>query len=72
MQIKSLIIDDDPFIHDLLLDKLNSHLPEVIVRDHAYSGEEGLKMIAAYQPDLIFLDVEMGDMTGFEMLRKGA
>jgi two-component system LytT family response regulator len=70
MQIKSLIIDDDPFIHDLLLDKLHFHLPEVLIANDAYSGEEGLKMIQTYQPDLIFLDVEMTDMTGFEMLRR--
>jgi two-component system LytT family response regulator len=66
--IRSLIIDDDPFIRDLLQDKLNQHLPEVEVLTTASSGTEGLQKIAAYKPDLIFLDVEMADMTGFEML----
>ncbi len=68
--IRSLIIDDDPFIKDLLQDKLNQYFPEVEVMTTASSGTEGLQKIATYKPDLIFLDVEMADMTGFEMLAK--
>ncbi|PSR13858.1 MAG: DNA-binding response regulator [Bacteroidetes bacterium] len=69
-KIKCLIIDDDPFIRDLLQDKLSQYLPEVEVLTTASSGLEGLQKIAHYQPDLVFLDVEMPDMTGFEMLFK--
>jgi len=68
--IKSLIIDDDPFIRDLLQDKLAHYLPKVNVLATAGSGTEGLEIIRKYQPDLIFLDVEMADMTGFEMLSR--
>ncbi len=66
--IKSIIIDDDPFIHDLLGDKLEQHLPEIRVAGRAFSGSEGLAAIRAWRPELVFLDVEMQDMTGFEML----
>ena len=69
-KIRSLIIDDDPFIRDLLQDKLNQYFSEVEVMTTASSGTEGLQKIATYKPDLIFLDVEMADMTGFEMLAK--
>jgi two-component system LytT family response regulator len=65
---KCLIIDDDPFILELLQDKLDQHFPEVEVLSTASSGREGLEKIATYTPELIFLDVEMVDMTGFEML----
>lgn len=68
--IKSLIIDDDPFIQDLLQDKLNQYFPEIEILSTASSGTEGLEKIASYQPELVFLDVEMADMTGFEMLSK--
>ena len=64
--IRSLIIDDDPFIQELLKDKLNQYFPEVEVMTTASSGKEGLQNIASYKPDLIFLDVEMADMTGFD------
>ena len=66
--ISSLIIDDDPFIRDLLSDKLQQYFPEIQLKALGTSGEEGLSLIHLYQPDLIFLDVEMHDMTGFEML----
>jgi two-component system LytT family response regulator len=66
--IKSLIIDDDPFVQDLLRDKLSQHLTEVEVLAVASSGADGLQKIALLQPGLVFLDVEMADMTGFEML----
>lgn len=70
MVFKSLIIDDDPFIHSLLQDKLDHHVPDVEIVGTAFSGKEGSQMIEELQPDLIFLDVEMSDMTGFEMLSK--
>lgn len=70
MQIKSLIIDDDPFIQQLLKDKLNQFFSEIIILDTASNGLEGLKKINFYQPELLFLDVEMTDMTGFEMLSR--
>jgi two-component system LytT family response regulator len=69
-KIKCVVIDDDLFIHDLMEDKLNRHFPEMELLAMASSGMEGLEMIKEYQPDLIFLDVEMSDMTGFEMLAK--
>lgn len=66
--IKSILIDDDPFIRDLLQDKLRQYLPEVELLAMAGSGAEGIEQIKIFDPDLIFLDVEMADMTGFEML----
>jgi two-component system, LytTR family, response regulator len=70
MSIPSLIIDDDPFMHTLLRDKLAQHFPDVEVLADGMSGQEGLALIEAHRPALIFLDVEMTDMTGFDMLRK--
>lgn len=69
-KIKCLVIDDDLFIHDLMEDKLGRHFPEVELVAMASSGTEGLERIKEHQPDLVFLDVEMSDMTGFEMLAK--
>lgn len=69
-QIQCLVIDDDPFIRDLLIDKLNQYFPEIKILCTAKNGLEGLELIERSQPDLVFLDVEMTDMTGFELLSK--
>ncbi|MFT6324763.1 MAG: two-component system LytT family response regulator [Halieaceae bacterium] len=69
-KINCLIIDDDVFIQNLLSDKLNLYLPEVNILGIANSGTEGIEKIIKHAPELIFLDVEMLDMTGFEMLSK--
>lgn len=67
-KIKSLIIDDDSLIRNLLKKKLQEYFPELTSTSIAKSGAEGLKKIKTIQPDLIFLDIELDDMTGFEML----
>jgi two-component system LytT family response regulator len=66
--ITCLIIDDDPFIRELLQDKIDQYFPEIKILTTANSGRDGLEKIATHKPDLVFLDVEMVDMTGFEML----
>lgn len=68
--ISCIIIDDDPFIQELLKDKLHLYFPEISIVGIANNGYEGIKQLQRLHPDLVFLDVEMGDMTGFEMLCK--
>ncbi|WP_223033742.1 LytR/AlgR family response regulator transcription factor [Hanstruepera marina] len=68
--IKCIIIDDDPFIQDLLKDKLNQYFPEIQILGLGNNGQEGILKIQQLKPNLVFLDVEMTDMTGFEMLSK--
>lgn len=65
--ISSVIIDDDPFIQDLLSDKLG-FFNDITVVGQALNGHDGLRLIEDKRPDLVFLDVEMTDMTGFELL----
>ena len=67
-KIRTLIIDDDPFIHSLLKDLIEFNFPIVEVIGSANNGKEGIEKIKSQEPDLIFLDVEMTDMTGFELL----
>ncbi|UJH67364.1 LytTR family DNA-binding domain-containing protein [Allomuricauda sp. SCSIO 65647] len=66
--ISCIIIDDDPFIQELLQDKLQQHFHEIEVMGVGNNGQEGIAKIAELKPNLVFLDVEMTDMTGFEML----
>ena len=66
--IACIIIDDDPFIQDLLQDKLQQHFLEIKVVGIGKNGQEGIQQINDLKPHLVFLDVEMSDMTGFELL----
>lgn len=68
--ITCLIIDDNEFIAKTLYDQLQENHSNMDVIGIAKNGKEGLELIAQLNPDLIFLDIEMPDMTGFEMLSK--
>lgn len=65
---RALIIDDNVFISTILADLLVENHPEIVVSGLAHNGQDALKMIENTNPGLIFLDVEMPDMTGFDVL----
>ncbi|OSZ73591.1 DNA-binding response regulator [Chitinophagaceae bacterium IBVUCB2] len=64
---KVIIIDDEPLARSIVIEYLQNH-PELEVVQQCGDGFEGLKAIQQYQPDLIFLDIQMPKITGFEML----
>ncbi len=66
--IKSIIIDDEQHCIDALKADLSRHCGNVEVCSACLSGKEGILAIKKYKPQLIFLDVEMPWMNGFEML----
>jgi len=68
-EINCLIIDDDPFMRDLIKDKL-TFFDDVKLLGVAIDGKDGIEKIQELKPNLVLLDVEMTDMTGFEMLSK--
>jgi two-component system LytT family response regulator len=70
MKVKALLVEDNPFMATILSDLLQENHPEVEILGVAENGYEGLKKINQLQPDLVFLDIEMPDMNGFEMLRE--
>ena len=65
--MNAIIVDDTQAAIDNLVDKLQKY-PDVSVVATAGTGEEGLDMIMRHKPDLLFLDVELPDMTGIEFL----
>src|SRR5476649_2314785 len=65
--IKALIIDDEPLAR-MVVKEYIQQFPQVEVMQECNDGFDGLKAIQTYQPDLIFLDVQMPKINGFEML----
>ncbi len=66
--IRSIIIDDEQHCVRALLSDLQQHCPSIEVVDSCSSAKEGIMAIKKLNPDLVFLDVEMPWMNGFEML----
>jgi CheY-like chemotaxis protein len=64
---RALIIDDEPLARMVVLEYLQA-FPQIEVLQECGDGFEGLKAIQQHQPDLIFLDVQMPKINGFEML----
>jgi len=63
-----VIIDDEPHIRETLRKMLEKHCPETVVVGNASGVQSGIKSIRELNPDLVFLDINMGDGTGFDIL----
>ncbi|MEI9809607.1 MAG: LytTR family transcriptional regulator DNA-binding domain-containing protein [Bacteroidota bacterium] len=64
---KVVIIDDEPLARSMVKEYLQKH-PELELAAECGDGFEGVKAIQQYQPDLVFLDIQMPKINGFEML----
>ncbi len=68
--IKALIIDDEEDARQMLNLALQRYCPNVEVLALCESAHEGLEKIERLKPDLVFLDVQMPILSGFDMLEK--
>ncbi|NOT50726.1 MAG: response regulator [Chitinophagaceae bacterium] len=64
---KIVIIDDEPLARSIVREYLQKH-PQLQLTAECGDGFEGVKAIQQHQPDLIFLDIQMPKINGFEML----
>lgn len=64
---KVIIIDDEPLARSIVKEYLQKH-PDLELIAECGDGFEGVKAIQQHQPDLIFLDIQMPKINGFEML----
>jgi two-component system, LytTR family, response regulator len=67
--MRTLIVDDEPIARSVLREELEA-LPGVTVVGEAENGKQALEQIAALRPDLVFLDLQMPVMGGFEVVRQ--
>lgn len=66
-KLKVVIIDDEKLARELIINFLSNY-SNIEVVDECENGFEGIKSINEYKPDLIFLDIQMPKLNGFEML----
>ncbi len=65
--MKVIIIDDEPLARSIIREYLQNHSDLTLIAE-CNDGFEGVKSIQQLQPDLIFLDIQMPKINGFEML----
>ncbi len=68
-KIRALIVDDEPIARRNIRALLSGD-PDVMVVGEAGSGARAVKLIQAGPPDLLFLDVQMPEMSGFDVLKQ--
>ena len=66
--LSAIIIDDEIHCRKTLDQQLKWTCPEVTVVSSCNGSKEGIEAIKKFQPDLVFLDIEMPEMNGFELL----
>ncbi|MEO7044690.1 MAG: response regulator, partial [Ferruginibacter sp.] len=66
----AIIIDDELKGRVALSRKLYDYCKDVNLTGEAENGEDGIKLIEQLKPDIVFLDIEMPRMNGFDMLHR--
>ena len=69
MTYRAIVVDDEPLARRGIISRLKSY-PQFEVVKECGNGEDALAAITEHQPDLVFLDVQMPEMDGFEMLER--
>ena len=66
--MRAIIVDDEAKSRNTLITSLNRYTPQIEIVADAASVVEALKKIKEHQPDLLFLDVQLPDGSGFDIL----
>ena len=69
MSIRALICEDEPLARETLRDFIAAS-PDLLLVGEATNGREGLTLIRALAPDLVFMDIQMPELTGLEVVRE--
>lgn len=67
--MRAILIDDEPANVENLQALLSRHCPEINVIAYAMNQEAAARLIDLHQPDLLFLDIQLGDGSGFDLLK---
>jgi two-component system LytT family response regulator len=68
--IRAIIVDDEPYCCEVLSTLLEKYCPEVNVEAICFSAKEAITAISTRSPQLVFLDIEMPHMNGFQLLER--
>ena len=66
--ITAILVDDEPNNLENLSTLLKAYCPQVAILGMAQTADEAQKLYARQEPDVLFLDIEMPEKTGFQLL----
>jgi YesN/AraC family two-component response regulator len=69
MMLRALIVDDEPIARKVLREELELQ-PDIVIVGEADTGVRALEQTVSLRPHLVFLDLQMPEMGGFEFIRK--
>lgn len=69
LPMRALIADDEPVARKVLREELEAAAPDVTIAGEAEDGASALRQIQLLQPDVVFLDLQMPGMSGFDVIR---
>lgn len=70
MNTTCLIVDDEKLARDLLREYVENNFPEMTILGECEQGTDAVEKIDKLKPDVLFLDVQMPGMTGFDVLEE--
>ncbi|MEM6633950.1 MAG: LytTR family DNA-binding domain-containing protein [Bacteroidota bacterium] len=68
--IQAIIVEDEKMTLESLVLKLQANCPFVQVIDKALTSKRAIESIQSLKPDLVFLDIQLDQMTGFDVLKQ--
>ena len=68
--ITALLIDDDANLRNGMKSFLTRYAPDIEIVGEADSVKAGISAIEFHQPNVVFLDIQLGDGTGFDILEQ--
>lgn len=69
-KIKAIIVDDEENASSLLFQLLSKFHPEIEIKEVCSNAKDALMSVIKHKPDLVFLDIQMPDMTGLEFFER--
>lgn len=70
MKIKTLLVDDEPLALKNLASIIQNYITDIDIVASAKNEEDAMEKIITLKPDLVFLDIELGGSSGFDILKQ--
>lgn len=68
--LKTIIIDDEPKARKAIANIIEKYFPDIIIAETADNVKSGIAALKSHKPEIVFLDIQLGNSTGFDLLKE--